>query len=137
MEQTTSVQDQDEAGGDDDMVAISESVATSEVIVDDDDDGTDDIADEPEEETIEADEEEEEECDEEADDEEDVDIEGFETAGGEQIMETDIGMSKSDPIELSSDEDTEHIPPVMLSSTVRSVHLCLFVCLYVIYMCLS
>ena len=122
------MQEQEEGGDDDEMVAISESAATSEVIVDDDDDDVDDeaedMADEPEEETMEEvveEEEEEGEGDEEADDDDDddVDIEGFETAATDQNMEEDVGMSKSDPIELSSDEETERIPPVMLSSTVR------------------
>lgn len=128
MEQAIPVEEQEEDGGDDDMAAISESAATSEVIVDDDDDDDEatDIADEPEEVMMEAEEVvEEEECDEEVDDEEDedVDIEGFESAHTGQTMEADAGMSKSDPIELSSDEESERIPPVMLSSTVRSVDL--------------
>lgn len=151
MEQVNLAEEQEEGGDDDEMVAISESAATSEVIVDDDvvDDEAEDMADEPEEETMEeevvVEEEEEGEGEEEGDeDEEDVDIEGFETATTDQNMEGDVGMTKSDPIELSSDEDTEHIPPVMLSSTVRSVDLlhvcrlsvCMCVCLNV-HLCLS
>ena len=142
--------EQEEGYDDDEMTAVSESAATSEVIIDGDDDNDevvgeedDNMADEQDEEALEAEEEEvveeEEVGDEEADDEEDedVDIEGFETAATEPY----VGLSKSDPIELSSDDDAERVPPssVMLSSTMRSgdlcglciVCLCLFVCVYV------
>ena len=136
MEQTSAVEEQEE---DDDMGAASGSAATSEVNIDDEDDvegeGDGNMADEAEEEeTMEPEEEEvveeEDEEDEEADDEEEeeeVDIEGFETGAT-----TDVGLSKSDPIELSSDDEP---PPVMLSSA-RCV--CLSVCLcymHVLYVC--
>jgi len=146
MEQTALVEEHEvvDDGGDDNMAPVSESAATSEVIIDDDDDDAEVGADEPEEETMEAEEEEvEEEGNEEAEDnndedEEDVDIEGYEATTTEPNMETDVGLSKSDPIELSSDEETEQTPSVMLSSTVRlvfrvcvcvSVSVCVCVCL--------
>ena len=147
MEQTSAVEEQEE---DDDMTAVSESAATSEVNVDDEDDvegeGDGNMADEAEEEeTMEAEEEEveeeeEEEGDEEADDEEEeVDIEGFETA-----VTTDVvGLSKSDPIELSSDDEPDQIPPVMLSSARcvclpnLSVRLYVCLCSYLVCTCTS
>ena len=144
MEQTTLAEEQ-MGDGDEDMAAISESAATSEVIVDDDEDGDEEGGNVAEEETMEAEEEEvveeEEECDEEADDEddEDIDIEGFEPATTSGvIMEANVGLSKNDAIELSSDDDGEHnVPSVMLSDTARLVCLsvcqsvCLSVCVYV------
>jgi len=44
----------------------------------------------------------------------DVDIEGYEATTTEPNMKTDVGLSKNDPIELSSDEETEQTPLVML-----------------------
>ena len=144
VENAGMVEEQEEGYDDDEMTAVSESAATSEVVIDDDDNEVvgeedDNMADDQDEEAMEAEEEEvveeeEEVCDEEADDEEDedVDIEGFETATTEPY----VGLSKSDPIELSSDDEGEQVPPpsVMLSSTIRSGDLCEPV--YVMYVCM-
>ena len=124
------------------MTAVSESAATSEVIVDDDDNEVvgeedDNMADDQDEEAMEAEEEEvveeEEEIGDEETDDEDVDIEGFETAATEPY----IGLSKSDPIELSSDDAERGPPPsVMLSSTIRSGDLC-ELCMLCVCACMS
>jgi len=119
------------------------SSVTSEVVVEHDEEQKEDETkpedneevvvggEEDEEEDDDNDDEEEEDEEEEEEEEEDVEIEqlsGFEVtttslAATNEVTaaEVDTGFSKSDLIELSSDEETDRVPAVMLSSAARSV----------------